>query len=72
MTLNAFIRIRGRIAATVPALDRTFLRFERIAGSPFIVLVAEVAFHVAMAAAFSFLRVNGETIVTDQHNRWVF
>ncbi len=56
--------------ATVEALYHAIFRLERVAGSSFIILMAEVAFHIAMLAAFSAIGVDGETIVTDQHIGW--
>jgi len=62
---GAFLHIGRRILAAVPALDHAALRFEGVAGSPFVVLAAEVALHVAMAAAFHPIVVDGETIIAN-------
>ena len=65
MAFRAFPGIRRRIVATVPALDHALVGLERVSRFTLIILMAEVARHVAVLAAAGPVRVDGETIIAD-------
>ena len=69
MAFCALSGVRRRVVPAVAALDDIVFRFHRVAGLPFVVLVAEVALHVAVAAAFHPILIDRETIIAYQHNK---
>ena len=68
MTFIALFCLGRGFASAIPAPDGAELRFLRVAGPSLVILVAKVAFHITVLAAFSPIRIDSETIATDQHN----
>ena len=72
MAFQAFFPVARCIAAAIPAGDNGFGGFQRVACPAFIILMGEMAFHVAMHTALSSIFIDGEAVITDQHSAFGF